>query len=171
MTVIKKKGWEERGCISPLQHLCPTAPEQAGWSPSSHHLKPHTSLSALILRFIMFSDESSPPVNYWSVFFPCCQQIVSLLILSPRHAAAAIRLSLGGLGELCILTMASSSNAGFDVMAIAVSSLTCPNTTCICVWVHPRIAIHCLLSSWCGSCREKMNVICQLGLLITGRDF
>lgn len=70
MTVIKKKDCEERDCISPLQHLCPTTTKRFSWSPSSHHLKPHTFLSAPLLHFIMFSDESSPPVNYCTVFFP-----------------------------------------------------------------------------------------------------
>lgn len=38
-------------------------------------------------------------------------------------------------------------------------------------WVHSHAAFHLLLPSWCGSCREKTNGICQLGLLITGRVF
>ena len=38
-----------------------------------------------------------------SVIFLCCKQIVSLLFLSIQHTPAAICLSLGGPGALCIL--------------------------------------------------------------------
>lgn len=164
----------KRGIVFHLPSISVTTLKWFTWSPSHHHLRSHTFLSAVILHFIIlvFSDESSPaPTNYWKCFssvanrlFPCSSSAFSI-----QRQQYAFHYVDQESSASCIIV--SSSDAGIDVMAISVSSVTCPKRKCIHVWAHPHIAFHCLLSSWCGSCREKMNLICQLGLLITGLFF
>lgn len=95
------KDHEERDCISSLQELSKILLKWFAWFPSHSRLRLYAFLPAPVLHFItsVLSDKnSSTPANYWKCKPDCFPA-------PPQHSApaAAICLSLGGPGALCIL--------------------------------------------------------------------